>query len=814
VTWRRALALAGATLAVALVAGRLLAGAYAEHAWYEALGAEALWRARVGTLTALRTGCFAVAFAFAFVNLLGMRRSIVSLVLPRRVANLHIGEVVPGRALTLTAAVLSVLIAAAVALPQGDWLTVVRARWAMPVGEIDPYLGHDIAFWTAWLPFERMLREWAVVLASVVGVVVMLLYALTPSVQVQGGRLHVSTWVRRHFAIYSGILLLLVAWGFRLDALDLLLRGTGGGERFTSFDHRVLHPYLVALSIGTAGVGVLVAWAGWVGQQRAMLGALLIALVAGPAGRVGLPLLDRRAANAREAAQLERPYDLVRTLYTRRAFAVDEIVRGPAADSVRVPAASIPRRVSGWDPAALALAAGDDASTPPVPGAVAWGVAGGDSLRVLVSYAALGADAPLIPLEVLELDPADADDRGDPWPTEASAHVALPPVVVGLGVDPVRVMPDTLGRIAAPRLGDGWRRVALAWGVRRPRLAVTPADSRQAKLLMRREVRGRIRALVPFLAMGPTTQAFVARDSLWWGVELFHAGADFPLSERIPFAGVSRRFVIAAGLAVVNAHSGRVLVVVPRRPERMTQWWRNRLPELFVTSDRLDAELLDALPPPVDRARMQGTALGRTGFRNDTLSVRPLFQVDEADAELLPGPPTPFVSGLWRGPRAAGVPAVDGTDRVRGAFVAVGGAAQRTMLVEQPDTVRWSAILDRLQRVADSAQFSRTRRHPRRGRVQTIPTDSGLLAVQGFYSWSPERPPTMTGVVALLAGSARTGPSLSAAFGSAPHLPITDARLRLRIARIHAAMQDALRRADWAAFGRAMAELRRLSSDR
>jgi uncharacterized membrane protein (UPF0182 family) len=356
--------------------------------------------------------------------------------------------------------------------------------------------------------------------------------------------------------------------------------------------------------------------------------------------------------------------------------------------------------------------------------------------------------------------------------------------------------------------------VALAWGVRRLRLAASPADPRYAKLLTRRDARVRLRALVPFFTLGPATQALVARDSLWWSVELFNAGSDFPLTEPLPFAGLTRRYAIPAGIALVNAHSGRLQVAVPRRPERMTQWWRNRLPDLFVTGDQLDAELLAALPPPVDRAAAQGAALGRTGFRNDTLSVRPLFQADDADVELLPGAPVPFVSGLPRHPLAWAVPAVDGADRVRGAFVAVGGALQRTMLVEQPDTVRWAAVLDRLQRAADSAQVSRTRRHPRRGRVQTIPTDTGLLVVQAFYSWAPERPPSMTGVVALLAGTARTGPSLAAAFGAAPHLQITDARLRLRIARIHAAMQDALRRADWEAFGRAMADLRRLASDR
>lgn len=813
-TMRRALALAGAALALALLAGRLLAGAYAEWAWFDSLGMASVWRERLVALTTLRAGLFAVAFLFTFVNLLAMRRSIVSLVLPRRLANLVIGEAVPGRLLTLTAAALSVLIAAAVSLPQGDWVVFLRARWATPLGEIDPYLGRDIAFWTAWLPFERMLRDWAVLLAAAVGAAVMILYALTPSVHLQRGQLHVSTWVRRHFAIYSAFLLLLIAWGFRLDSFDLLIHGSGVRETFTAFDHRVLYPYLIALSICTAACGVLVAWTGWIGYQRAMLGSLLMVLVAGPLGRVGLPLLDRRAVSGRERGALERPYEHTRTLYTRRAFGVDEILRGGRADSLRVPDALIAQRVSGWDPAALALAAAAEPAVAPTPGAGSWHIAGGDSLRALLTYGGASSAAAQSPLLVQEVDPGDADERGGPWPSGASAYATLPPLAVGLDLTGARLIPDTLGRVAAPAFGSGWRRLALAWGVRNLRLIMGDADSTRTRLLMHRDVRERVRTLLPFFTAGPTPQALVAHDSLWWSVELFNASADYPLTEPLMVAGESRRFAVPAGLALVNAHSGRVQVLVTNRPDKMTRWWRDHLPAPFVTGHVVDDDVLDALPAPVDRAIVQGSALARTGFRTDTLSVRPLFQADDADVELLPGAPTPFVSNAAGHPLAWGVPAVDGLDRMRGVLVAVGGRVPRTALVEQPDSVRWPSLLDRLQRVADSARISRTRRHPRRGRVQVIPTSTGVLLVQSFYEWIPERAPTLAGIVALRGGEASTATSLAAAFGAPAHTAGPDDHLRLRVARIYAALQDALRRADWIAFGRAMAELRRVTLDR
>ena len=811
-TARRGLALAGAAVALLLVAGRVLAGAYVNWAWYGALGAGALWSVRLAALTALRGGLFIIAFGFAFANLLAMRRSIVTLVLPRRLGNLEIGEAVPGRALTAAAAMLGLLIAAAVALPQSDWMALVRAEWARPLGELDPYLNRDIAFWVGWLPFERLLHEWSVTLAVVVGVMVMLLYGLTPSVQVKRGQMHVSTWVRRHFALYSAVLLLLVAWGYRIDAFELLIHGSGARETFVAFDHLVLYPYLIALGICTGATALLVAWTGWMGHQRATIAALLLVLVAGPVGRVVLPLLDRRSVTDRERGTIDRPYEHTRTLFTRRAYGIDEIMRGVDADSVRLADDGIARGVSSWDPEALARAAATEPGVVPLRGGVAWRGGSGGALTASVAYGER-AEARNLPLAMQDVDPSDADERGAPWPSSEPSTVVLPALVVGLGLPEGVLVSDTLGRIAGPVFSTGWRRWALAWGVRNFRLAVADADPLHAKLLLHRDVLDRVHMLLPFFTTGSTPQAMVVHDSLWWSVELFHASDDYPLTEPLLLGRESWRFVRGAAVAVVNAQSGRVQVVLPDRPDQMTRWWRDRLPALFVRRAAADADLVAALPPPVDRAVVQGRALARTGFRTDTLSARPLFQADDADADLLPGTPTPYLSAATGHPLAWGAPAVDGIDRVRGVFVAVGGARQRSAFVDVGDTLRWASILDRLQHVADSARISRSRAHPRRGRVQVVPVRSGLLVVQSFYDWPSDREPSLAGVVALRTGEqARVAGSLAAAFGQTTRSADADGRLRLRLARIYAQLQDALRAGDWTAFGRAMSELKRLSS--
>src|SRR5512146_2263381 len=108
-TPRRWLLACLACLALLLTTGRILAGVYAEWTWYAAMNALPLYRSRLVHEIALRGGAATAAFFFAFANLYAVRSSIVSLVLPRRLGNLDIGEAVPGRFMTTVVVVLAAL---------------------------------------------------------------------------------------------------------------------------------------------------------------------------------------------------------------------------------------------------------------------------------------------------------------------------------------------------------------------------------------------------------------------------------------------------------------------------------------------------------------------------------------------------------------------------------------------------------------------------------------------------------------------------------------------------------------------------------
>ena len=117
-----------ALAALMLLVGRVVAGVYVDYRWYAAMGALSLWKKKTALSLALRLASGAVAAAFVFANLYAVRRSVVSLVLPRRVANIEIGEEVPGRYLVGAAAILSVVLGALLSVPRHTWSTLLLVR--------------------------------------------------------------------------------------------------------------------------------------------------------------------------------------------------------------------------------------------------------------------------------------------------------------------------------------------------------------------------------------------------------------------------------------------------------------------------------------------------------------------------------------------------------------------------------------------------------------------------------------------------------------------------------------------------------------
>jgi len=313
--------LVGVVIAAALlVGGRTLSALFADYTWYAAMGATPLWEERVGDLLLVYGIGSVIAVSVAFVNLSALGRSIGTLTLPRRLANVEFGEAVPRKYLDRFAFLLSVVIAASVTPALPKWTSLALVRLGVRFRESDPYFQHDLAFYTTWLPFEKSIYSWAMLLIVSVSIVCVVLYSLTPGLRWERAGIRMSARVRRHLSVLVALLLLLTMWSYRLHSYDLMIRGGGEEGVFSYVDHQWLLPGLLLLWIATAAAAITVLLSGWTGQLRTSFVAVTVIVVLSISVQAVVPLLVRRFTSKEAQIVRERPYVATRADFTRRAY--------------------------------------------------------------------------------------------------------------------------------------------------------------------------------------------------------------------------------------------------------------------------------------------------------------------------------------------------------------------------------------------------------------------------------------------------------------------------------------------------------------
>lgn len=822
---RRWLTIAAITVALLLLIGKALAGVYVDYRWFSALGAQSVWWARIENLLILRGLSGAVATIFFFCNLYAVRHSVVSLVLPRRVANLEIGEEVPSRYLLLAVIGLSVVFGALLAFPQDDWTSLGLVRWGQAFRESDPYFEYDLGFWVYWLPFETSLHVWSLIALLAATTVVVFLYALTPSLRWERGTLHVSGYVRRHLSLLGALLIFLLAWSYRLDALGLLANGSGVGGAFTSADWKVGVPANFVLAFATAAAAVLVGWAAWTGQMRIAFVAVTAVLALSLGLRQFLPPLARRLAGPIDPELRESGYVATRAGYTRRAYAVDRVV---PADTVaaRIALPSVResiQSISEWDAAALTRAV-ERRRQGAVSGTIGWA---SDSGR-LVAVAAqrpVGPDAadPFTPWTVTRIRAWGGDDRGGIVGVGGGGVEeggAIPAALVYDSAAGYLVVSDRDGDVAAPEISRWPSRLAHAWDQQNVRLMFSDVDVREPRMMLHRDVHDRLRMLAPFFWQSSHITPVAWRDSLYWVVHLYAASNFYPISEHTRLGGEDVSYMRHAATAIVQSHTGRVTLVADSVADPIAATWIRRFPAMFVSWGSVPAAVIASIPPPIESAIAQAAAFARVGMRSEPSPAAHLPSTFGGDT---------LFGGAWRpvhlappdGRLAWTTPLLDAADRVRGLVVSVGGAQPVTywFALAEP-ALRWPAVLERLLRTPETPPAARDV-SVRRGPVRVVPLRGGMAAyLQTTYAWRSDGAPTVARVAIHGTGSTRDSVAFGTSLAEAAGVSLDErdtgvaglspADFRARVDDLYAAMREALRRGDWSAFGKAYDDLGRL----
>jgi uncharacterized membrane protein (UPF0182 family) len=817
VTRRRVAIGALIVAATSLVLGRVGADVYVDYQWYAALGATSVWMTRVINLSLMRGVSVLAVALFVLANLYAVRRSIIKVVVPRRMGDLEIGEEVPGRYLDAAVIIGAVVIGLVLGLPQHGWTQLVLARTGMPFGDRDKYFDVDLGFFVYQLPLEAAIYVRAVTTVLVVIAVVVCLYFLfTPGLRWERVGLRMSTYVRRHLAVLALVVYWAAAWSYRLDMYGVLTDGSGVNGAFTYADHKAIIPLDLVMCVAIAGAGVAILFVLWKGQLRTALVITSLAVIVHLVAFKLVPSLVNQFAAVHDPAVREQPYVAIRALYTRTAFGADQLHDSTAGLRLATPA-EIARTVPVWDPAALTVAVERTGGrrTAAVDSAVDWTNApngpvatavarGGPSMQNVADHG-IGIRVSGTATDehggIVRVDAAGRPDATD---------LPLAPIIVRPGAAEPLVVADSTGRIMAAPV-DGWlARLAHAWSAQNLRLLGEELPEPNPRLVSRRDVRVRIDALAPFFVQGSSVWPGFVGDTVYWIVDLYSASRDYPLSDRYILAGAERSYFRHAATAFVDASTGRVLLARDASLDPIAQTWVNQFPGLFVRWDQVAPALVAATPPRVDGALGAARAFHpRTGGHAATL--------EGADSVLAAGPVPCFALPSIDAACAWSIPLVDASDRVAGLVITTGGPQPSTFWyrAEHPGRA-WPELLERLEHPSDTAGGSGAASHVIRGNVRAVPGTEGVTFVQPQYTWGPDAPPTLARVIVVTPDRAGTGHSVADAEGLVPPVahgptaPATPAEFRSRVAALYEQMQSALRRSDLTAFGVAFTELGQL----
>ncbi len=308
---------------------------YTEVLWFEELGyLSVFWtmlRARlfVGLASGLVFGLF------LFVNLRFIRSSILHL--SSQVEELQAGRWFLPRTINRVIAAVSVVFGFLAGISFAtEWETFLRYINQAPFGVPDPLYGRDIAYFVFTLPFYRVIFNSVGFLILLTLMIMGLIYFFAGSVNFLGGRVNVHPRSRAHLAVLLASYLLLKAWGYWLDAFQLVYsaRGVAFGGSYTDIHAQL--PVFRIMSILAVLSALVALWYIRARDIRWLYAAVGIMMIGSLAlGSIYPAVIQRLVVTPNEITR-ETPYIEHNITYTRAAFGLDrvEVREFPATDTL------------------------------------------------------------------------------------------------------------------------------------------------------------------------------------------------------------------------------------------------------------------------------------------------------------------------------------------------------------------------------------------------------------------------------------------------------------------------------------------------
>ena len=647
---RTALLLLVVLLATAAAVLAALGTFFTEYLWFEHLGFGSVFvtvlLARVGTGAAF--GLFALLVLGLHILFIGRFSS------PREdwtVAtsdgeSIDLKEVV--RRIS-TPVVIAAAITAAAALGYWaslHWEEVLKLFNRTPFGRTEPILGEDIGFYLFALPALQFAQQWLVFLTGLGLVMSAVVYFLRDAVIVKGRSLEMSPTVRGHLLVAFSCVLLVVAWGWRLEMFELLFskRGVAYGATYTDVHaNLVAYPIMIAACIAAALVLLYLVARPPGGKKDTWIP------VAALGGVVVLYLLTAFVWPTAVQQLVVRPNELEKeTPYlehairgTRAAYGLDRVESRDFSADAALTARDLERNrgtidnIKLWDHRPLLTTYRQIQAIrlyydfPSI--SVDRYRVGGRPRQVMLSPRELVAGQ--LPAQAktwvnrhlqythghgLCLSPVNrVVEQGLPelWVKDIpprSRHPGLevtrPEIYYGLATTDYALVKTTTREFDFPEgtanryatyqgeggvgVGSFFRRLLFAVRMADVNLLFTRYLAKESRVLFNRTVQERVAAVAPFLMLDPEPYLVLAGGRLFWIQDAYTISYRYPYSQPTSL-GKRRRinYIRNSVKVVVDAYHGRARLYIWDAKDPMVRTYARMFPDLFLPAEAMPGDL-------------------------------------------------------------------------------------------------------------------------------------------------------------------------------------------------------------------------------
>ena len=523
-----------------------------------------------------------------------------------------------------------------------EWVAFQQFVHATAFGQADPLFGRDVAFYVFRLPVYRMVADGLFSWLLLITAAVLAGYGALYGRMLMRGISLVPSAVRAHVSLLIGALLLIRAWGFWLDAFDLLYstRGAAFGASFTDV-HAVL-PVLRTLTVLFAIFGVIVLANAWFRTVRLALVPVALIIVAWVVGLIVYPgLVQTFRVNPNELTA-ETPFIRNAIAGTLRGFGLDQVREREFPNAPLDPAKIARNRatidnVRLWDYRPLLRAYGQLQTLRPYytfsdVDIDRYAIDGGQrqvmlSARELIT-SRLPAQARTWINEHLVythgyglvMTPVNRiSEEGMPEffikdiPPEAIAGLSIrrPEIYYGELTTNYVVVNTNVRELDFPRGDDNvytryqgrggialryLPRLALAYRFGDARLLLSRDIHSDSRLLFGRQISTRLTRIAPFLRYDRDPYLVLADGRLVWVVDAFTVTDRYPYATRYGDINYMRNSV----KAVVDAYDGRVTFYTMTPQEPIIRTLTAIFPELFRPASQMPPSIAAHLRYPVD----------------------------------------------------------------------------------------------------------------------------------------------------------------------------------------------------------------------